>query len=181
MTKLRILEYSRNLFLLFFFEVQNWDCQIGQRQLLEKNKYYIRNFVTHQITFLMTCQQHKIISIFLVYFIEEYIFRSTFFIIDFLDNFIFFKSFIFENDAQFLTIGHYITLSHQLTKYNNFLLECWFLTKNLSNVISLIWKLDNPYYHKCKLTYAVSICAWFVKCQFGSLLQTQKKIEFETN
>ena len=27
----------------------------------------------------------------------------------------------------------------------------------------------------------VSICAWFLKCQFGSLLQTRKKIDFETN
>ena len=27
----------------------------------------------------------------------------------------------------------------------------------------------------------VSICAWFLKCQFGSLLQTQKKINFESN
>ena len=27
----------------------------------------------------------------------------------------------------------------------------------------------------------VSICAWFLKCQFGSLLQTRKKIVFEAN
>ena len=40
MTKLWIFEYSCNLFLLIF-EVQNWDCQTGQRQLLEKNKHYI--------------------------------------------------------------------------------------------------------------------------------------------
>ena len=39
MTKLWIFEYSRNLF-LNFFEVQNWDCQTGKTQLLEK-KYYI--------------------------------------------------------------------------------------------------------------------------------------------
>ena len=30
-------------------------------------------------------------------------------------------------------------------------------------------------------TYAVSICAWFLKCQFGSLLQTRKKIDSESN
>ena len=38
--EIRIFEYSRNLFLIVF-EVQNWDCQTRQRQLLEKNKYYI--------------------------------------------------------------------------------------------------------------------------------------------
>ena len=32
-----------------------------------------------------------------------------------------------------------------------------------------------------RVTIAVSICAWFLKCQFGSLLQTRKKIDYETN
>ena len=37
-----------------------------------------------------------------------------------------------------------ISLLHQITKYNNFLLEYWFLGKNLSNIASLFFKLDNP-------------------------------------
>ena len=34
------------------------------------------------------------------------------------------------------------------TKYNIFLGVSWFLAKNLSNFVSLPWKLDNPYCHK---------------------------------
>ena len=36
----------------------------------------------------------------------------------------------------------FFELLHQFTKYNNFLLEYWFLGKNLSNFVSLPWKLD---------------------------------------
>ena len=36
---------------------------------------------------------------------------------------------------------------HQFAKLNNFLLVCWFLVINLSNLVSLPWNLDNPYYH----------------------------------
>ena len=32
-------------------------------------------------------------------------------------------------------------------KLNNFLWVCWFLSKNLSNFVSPIWKLQNPYCH----------------------------------
>ena len=35
----------------------------------------------------------------------------------------------------------------QITKYNNFPWGYWFLAKNLSDFLSLFWKLDNPYYH----------------------------------
>ena len=35
--------------------------------------------------------------------------------------------------------------------------------------------LSSSFATKRKLTYAVSICAWFLKCQIGSLLQTRKK------
>ena len=37
-------------------------------------------------------------------------------------------------------------LLHQFTKYNDFLWGYWFLPKNLSNFLSLHWKLNNPYY-----------------------------------
>ena len=40
----------------------------------------------------------------------------------------------------------------QFKKYNNFLWRYWFLVKNLSDFVSLHWKLDNPYYHdRCPL------------------------------
>ena len=31
-------------------------------------------------------------------------------------------------------------------KYNIFLWVDWFLNKNISNLVTLRWKLDNPYY-----------------------------------
>ena len=33
------------------------------------------------------------------------------------------------------------------TKYNDFLFACWFFAQNVLNFVSLLWKLDNPYYH----------------------------------
>ena len=41
----------------------------------------------------------------------------------------------------------------------------------ISNVVSL--------FKFMYMLYAVSICAWFLKCQFGSLLQTRKKNQFQ--
>ena len=38
----------------------------------------------------------------------------------------------------------------QFSKFNNFLWECWFLGKNLSNFVTPAWKLHNPYCHKCR-------------------------------
>ena len=38
----------------------------------------------------------------------------------------------------------------QFSKFNNFLWVCWFLGKNLSNFVPLVWKLQNPYCHKSK-------------------------------
>ena len=35
----------------------------------------------------------------------------------------------------------------QFSKFNNFLWVCWFLGKNISNFVPLIWKLHNPYCH----------------------------------
>ena len=36
----------------------------------------------------------------------------------------------------------------QFSKFYNFLWVCWFLTKNLSDFVSLSWKLHNRYDHK---------------------------------
>ena len=36
------------------------------------------------------------------------------------------------------------------SKFNNFLLVCWFLGKNLPKFVSPVWKLHNPYCHNWK-------------------------------
>ena len=38
----------------------------------------------------------------------------------------------------------------QFSKFNGFLCLFWFLAKNLSNFVSLPWKLHNWYCHNCK-------------------------------
>ena len=35
----------------------------------------------------------------------------------------------------------------QFSKFNKFLWVCWFLGKNLSNLVPPVWKLHNPYCH----------------------------------
>ena len=40
-----------------------------------------------------------------------------------------------------------INLGTQFSKFNNCLWVCWFLGKNISNFVPLIWKLHNPYCH----------------------------------
>ena len=44
----------------------------------------------------------------------------------------------------------------QNSKFNNFLLVSWFLGKNLSNFVSPIWKLHNPYFHNVKYVWSFS-------------------------
>ena len=39
----------------------------------------------------------------------------------------------------------------QVSKFNNFFWVCWFLTKNLSNLVSLPWKLHNRYCHNLRI------------------------------
>ena len=43
--------------------------------------------------------------------------------------------------------GHIFGYWNVSRKYNNFLQACWFLAKNLANIVSLPWKLDNPNCH----------------------------------
>ena len=45
----------------------------------------------------------------------------------------------------------------QFSKFNTFLWVCWFLGKNLSNFVPLVWKLHNRY---CHSTYVVEIKSW---------------------
>ena len=48
----------------------------------------------------------------------------------------------------------------QFSKFNNFLWVCWFLGKNLSNFVSLVWKSNNPYYHQAVLFGHVDTVKW---------------------
>ena len=50
----------------------------------------------------------------------------------------------------------------QFSKFNNFLWECWFLCKNISNFIPLVWKLHNRYCHivRCKVCVTLFVDAW---------------------
>ena len=43
----------------------------------------------------------------------------------------------------------------QFSKFNNFLWVCWFLGKNLSNFVSPVWKLYNPYCHSVRSMFRV--------------------------
>ena len=52
----------------------------------------------------------------------------------------------------------------QFSKFKNFLLVCWFLGKNLSNFLTPVWKLHNPY---CHITH---IPQYSIKQQNSSLL-----------
>ena len=49
---------------IFFSKYKTETAKTGERHLLENKILHdilkIRNFVTYQITFLMTCQQHKV-------------------------------------------------------------------------------------------------------------------------
>ena len=99
----------------------------------------------------------KIIRIFFnFFFIEEYQFRSTFFVL-------------------IISIFNTSPL-HQFSKFNNFLWVCWFLSKNLSNFVTPTWKLDNPYYHNTYLPWKVKLSSNFI---IGSIsinwMQSNKK------
>ena len=46
----------------------------------------------------------------------------------------------------------------QNSRFNNFLWVCWFLCKNISNFVSPVWKLHNPY---CHTVLIYIYCAFF--------------------
>jgi hypothetical protein len=91
----------------------------------------------------------KTIGIFLnFFFIEEYQFRSTFFvfyIFTFLPFLIIsiFKSLYFLKWCPIFDSSPLL----QFSKFNNFIWVCWFSAKKLSNFVSLPWKLHNRYCH----------------------------------
>ena len=50
-------------------------------------------------------------------------------------------------------------------KFNNFLWLYWFLSKNIYNLASPIWKLHNPYCHIDKITGSRLTSVWCIKCR----------------
>ena len=73
------------------------------------------------------------------FFIEEYHFKSTLFVID-----------IFYNiNSQITLFSKWCPIfdTSQLSNFNNFLWVCWSSGKNLPNFVPHVWKFHNPYYH----------------------------------
>ena len=96
----------------------------------------------------------KIIRIFLNFFlIENYQFRSTFFVIE---NFLITSIFKTPLLLKWCPIFDSSPLT-QFLKFNNFLWVCWFLGKNLPNFVPPAWKLDNLYYHSIHTTSTMYI------------------------
>ena len=86
----------------------------------------------------------KIISIFLNFFsLKNINLGAHFLLLTLFDNFkierLLFLKWLLIFDTSPLT---------QFSKFNNFLWVCWFLGKNLSNFVPLLWKLLNPYCHR---------------------------------
>ena len=75
-----------------------------------------------------------------------------------------FDNFHFQNNLfsrMMLNLWEHTTI-HQFTKYNTFLLEYWFLAKNLSKFVSLPWKLVNPSYHSLQQWFLFGVSARWV-------------------
>ena len=54
----------------------------------------------------------------------------------------------------------------QFSKFNDFLWVCWFLGKNLSNFIPLVWKLHNRYCHNLHLLDFPFIYLYVTHCSY---------------
>ena len=55
----------------------------------------------------------------------------------------------------------------QNSKFNHFLLVCWFLGKSLSNFVSPVWKLHNPYCHNNPDPAEYFQIKWGQACKMG--------------
>ena len=51
----------------------------------------------------------------------------------------------------------------QFSKFNNILWVCWFLGKNLSNFVPLVWKLYNRYCHNVHKKFFRFIRRWVLR------------------
>ena len=98
------------------------------------------------LTFKVNFLRQKSSESFSIFFIEEYQFRSAFFVIDIFWH-------IFFLLLEWCPIFDSMSLI-QNSKFNDFLLVCWFLCKNLSNFVPPAWKLHNPYCHN------IQVWAW---------------------
>ena len=59
----------------------------------------------------------------------------------------------------------------QFSKFKNFLSVCWFLGKNLSNIVPPVWKLHNPYCHSMQnnILHILRIRSWIIhtiRCKY---------------
>ena len=112
-------------------------------------KHYIRGCDAYipiylsSVTALYRITHQHYAELFWFFIIEAYKFRSTFFVIDIFWYASTFKSLYF---LKWRPIFDSSPLP-QFLKFDNFLLACWFLAKNLSNFVSPARKRDNPYYH----------------------------------
>ena len=57
----------------------------------------------------------------------------------------------------------------------------WAPLQTLRKSSNITGQNKSPGFIHIVLINAVSICAWFLKCQFGSLLKTRKKFDFKSN
>ena len=83
-----------------------------------------------------------------------------------------------KSQYQCIDFGWHLKKIYTLEYYKNPLQSCW--RQNIEHLLQRLKSILQP--SKTSETQsqsiAVSICTWFLKCQFGSLLQSQKKIQF---
>ena len=59
----------------------------------------------------------------------------------------------------FLTARHYSNFQNLVTSFE----YSWFLAKNLSNFVFLLWKLHNRKCHKCMCSVCIRLLAFFIE------------------
>ena len=97
------------------------------------------NLLTFKVNFLY----QKLSESFSIFFsLKNINLGAHFLLLTFFDNFkierlLFLKWCLFFDTSPLI----------QFSKFNNFLWVCWFLGKNLSNFVPLVWKLHNRYCH----------------------------------
>ena len=97
----------------------------------------------HNLTFKVNSMCHKLLESFSIFFsLKNINLGAHFLLLTFFDNIkiewlLFLKCHLFFDTSPL----------NQFSKFNNFLWVCWFLGKNLSNFVSLPWKLHNRYCH----------------------------------
>ena len=114
--------------------------------------------------------------IFFIFFIEEYQFRSTFFVIDFF----WWHHVLIMLFTKIMLIFSHLPIT-PILKIHKFPLVCWFLGKNISNFVAPAWKLNNPCYHivECAGWYSLTLLqCWIIEEFCNSVLQLLYIFEF---